>query len=103
MIAPRKCKRCDGTGSVDARPNGGRCYKCGGAGQVETDKAAIEAKAARDAGRKALGLAAFNRSSAAHLGVCKLEENEPERLEKAIVAFLAGDARVLPALEAYGA
>lgn len=102
FVKPRKCRRCSGTGFVDARPNGGRCYSCDGIGAIESDATAIAAKAARDAGRKALGKAAFAYSTDAHVGLNKLEADAPERLTKAIASFLAGDARVLPALEAYG-
>lgn len=102
FVAPKQCRRCAGTGTTGHHRDQGRCYGCGGAGQIETDGAALAAKAARDAGRKALGLAAFNHSAAAHVGLSKLEMDEPERLEKAIKSFQNGDPRVLPALEAYG-
>lgn len=101
FVKARKCSRCAGTGSVPHARDMGRCYGCDGHGQVETDKATLAAKAAYLEGRKALGTAAFSHSSEAHFGLCQLEENAPERLVKAVVSFVAGDPRVLPALVAY--
>jgi hypothetical protein len=105
LTTPRKCSRCQGTGSVATRvvhagaPGG--CFTCDGAGVVEGDRATIAAHKAYTANRTALGAAAFAAGHAAHSGLCLLEVNEPERCRKAVAAFAAGDARVVPALAAY--
>lgn len=101
FVSPRKCVRCAGTGSTPHARDMGRCFKCDGAGMVESDRATIAAKAAAVAGRKALGAAAFAHSTEAHWGLCQLEIREPARLVKAVASFAAGDARVLSALETY--
>lgn len=107
MISPKTCRRCSGKGYVSARVvhagTPGGCFSCNGEGVVEGDKATLAAAKVRSEGRRALGRAAFDHSHAAHSGLSALEVREPARLDKAIASFLAGDARVLPALEAYAA
>lgn len=101
LVRPATCRRCSGTGFVDARPNAGLCYACSGAGEVESDRAAIAARKARAELRRQLGHAAFEHSVHAHYGLNLLEQNEPERLTRAMASFAAGHPGVLAALEAY--
>lgn len=105
LIAPRKCRRCSGTGFVGGPVAyagiAGTCFSCAGAGQVEGDKATLAAAKAYVEARRALGQAALDAGHAAHSGLSLLEANAPERLAKAVAAFAAGDVRVVPALAAY--
>lgn len=105
LVAPKTCRRCQGTGFVGgpvvhAGAPGG-CFTCDGLGQVEGDKATIAAAKAYVEARRTLGAAAFAAGHAAHSGLSLLEVDAPDRLRKAVASFAAGDARVLPALEAY--
>lgn len=105
FVKPITCRRCEGKGAVASHvahagaPGG--CFKCDGLGQVEGDKATIAARKAATVARTALGAAAFAHSHEAHVGLSLLEVNAPERCDKAVAAFAAGDPRVLPALAAY--
>lgn len=100
------CKRCSGTGMVGGpvvlAGIPGACFKCQGIGQVEGDRATLAAAKQYVADRTALGRAALTAGHAAHTGLGLLERNEPERCRKAVASFIAGDPRVIPALEAYG-
>lgn len=103
FVRPVSCPKCSGRGYLKGFDHVrlGECFRCNGAGQVEGDRATIAARKAYSANRTALGKAAFAHSHAAHSGLSMLEADEPERCRKAVAAFAAGDARVLPALVAY--
>lgn len=105
FVKPRKCTRCDGTGTVGGpvvvAGIPGACFRCQGEGQVEGDKATVEAAKAYADSRTALGKAAFAAGHAAHSGLSILERDEPERCRKAVASFAAGDPRVIPALVTY--
>ncbi len=105
FVSPKVCSRCKGTGFVGGpvvyAGVPGTCFKCGGEGRVEGDKATIAAAKAWVAARTTLGRAARTHSFEAHTGLSILEVREPARLVKAVDSFAAGDAQVLPALVAY--
>lgn len=103
LVAPRKCTRCSGTGFVSAYSyrEMGRCFSCDGAGEVESDKAAIAARKARGEARKALGQAALEAGHEAHSGLSLLQVNDPARMAKAVDSFAAGREDVVPALVSY--
>lgn len=103
LVKPRACRRCDGVGFIAAmmHVNMGRCLACDGAGEVETDRATLEARAAYTVARTALGAAAFAHSHAAHSGLGILEVDDPARCRKAVESFAAGRTDVLSALVAY--
>lgn len=101
FVKPRKCRRCQGKGTVVSPVDFGRCFGCMGLGEIEGDKATIAARKLYTANRTALGRAAFDAGHAAHSGLSLLEANEPERCRKAVASFAAGRTDVIPALEAY--
>lgn len=120
------CPRCKGTGYVSSNVSyagaPGTCFRCGGLGEIEGDRATVRAaKAAHEArceaGRRLyrddLGHGVLTGAPAAEVrdarifreAVCfgfnTLEANEPERLAKAVESVLAGHPGVYVALAQY--
>jgi hypothetical protein len=122
LVKPIKCRRCQGEGARDWRPNFGQCFRCGGAGVVEGDKATLAAAKAfradletahrligdevnrRKVAGKAAGLgffAYFEAANRVRLGFIQLETDDPERFRKAVASVVAGHPRVFDALADY--
>lgn len=102
FVQPKKCPRCDGTGSTPHSYVHGVCFRCSGLGIIEGNRAAIAAAKLRQEQRRQLGHACFEADMFAHIGLSALEANEPERAAKALDSFVAGRTDVVSALAAYG-
>lgn len=102
LIQPTTCRRCRSKGFGNWGPKGGQCYSCDGTGQVEGDKATLDAAKARNAAMAALTTAAFAHGFWAQTGLARLQALAPERFEKALASHQAGRGDVLDALAAYG-
>lgn len=109
LVKPIKCRRCRGTGNVEARrvhlgvP--GLCFTCDGRGRVEGDKETLriakEESERRIARGRAYDLWERTTSTDARNGAWALLRLEPVRFEKLVDSIVAGDPRVEPALIAY--
>lgn len=101
MVRPVTCRKCRGGGDYTyASGMPGACAPCAGTGQVESDRATIAARKARQDADSA-----FYRAAAAHYktqwAVSMLREHEPERYEKALGSFLNNHPGLNDALIAY--
>lgn len=107
LTRPATCRRCAGTGTFQTARGIGPCFRCFGAGQVETDKAALRATQERIDRQRAVAAAArawvltLPRRSDAACGLELLQANEPERYLRACESIAAGHPAVEGALAAY--
>lgn len=116
LVVPEDCPRCGGSGKVIARRahHGvpGLCFRCEGAGQVETDPvtlAAQEAERVRAIAKQKADNDRYNawrtfEFDAPFAAVCAahaLRDREPQRFEKLLDSLVARRADIIPALLAY--
>jgi len=98
---PATCPRCSGKGSGTWRREFGICFRCRGAGIIETDRAVLAGETEFIAQALTLANAARAHSWEAATGRALLEKNDPARYRRAVESLAAGRADVLDALAAY--